>query len=117
MAASLEDAKLIRKRYYPKLEKARINSTCRKTEDASTIYLKMVTEYHQSLKDIGYRVADEYDDVRSGTLVPITQEWKDAQLAKMSEVDKLFAEARKLGAKEGGHLITKAIRLLAEGKN
>ncbi len=105
---SLEEARKIRKRYYPILNRARWNSTLGKTKDASIIYMRKITEYYQALKDIGYRI----DDNRK--LVPITEEWKKQELEKMSEIDRLFYEARKLNPEDGMKLIHKAILMMGE---
>lgn len=105
---SIEEAKKIRKRYYPILNRARWNSTLGKTKDASIVYMRKITEYYQSLRDVGYRI----DDNRK--LVKITEEWKKQELEKMSEIDKLFYEARKLKPEDGIKLINKAILLMGE---
>jgi len=107
-------ARKIRNRYRPKLNRARWDSLLGKTPDAPLVYIQLIAEYFQALKDIGYRITDETESGRSGRLVLITDEWKAAQSIKMTEVDRLLCEARKLEPKEGASLIRQAIQKMAE---
>ena len=114
--ATLEEAKAVKRKYSRILNKLRIAATCGTTPNAGSDYIRKITEYEQTLKDMGFRTTDEYEDgVKPGTVVPITEEWKKAQWEKMSEVDRLFAQARKMSPKEGMVLIHKALSLIASG--
>ena len=111
-------AKKIRRKYHRILEKLRICSTYHGDREASLNILKKMTEYNSALRAIGYRITDESEPGRRGRLIPITQEWVDAELAKETRIEKLTRMTRNpnLNDKERNALIRQIVSGLANGE-
>lgn len=71
----------IKKHFDRKFNKLRIQA---RTGDnsAALLILDALIEYHQKLKDIGYRTTSEDEPGVAGRVVARTQEWIDAQKPK-----------------------------------
>ena len=87
----LTEAKRLRTKYNRILRNNSAKARQGDNEAAIDVITQM-TEYETALRAIGYRETDETDG--RPQLVPITKEWRQAQRAKRTKVDKLTIEAR-----------------------
>lgn len=109
----LNAARKIRKNYNQRLrycqtkirQQIRHSNTCdcgcRKTSLKNhSKLLQLMGDKCVALRAIGFRETDENEDFPNNTLVPITQEWIDEQLAKETPLDKLAKKARQTQSHE-----------------
>lgn len=113
----LDLAKKIRRKYHRILEKLRVRSTYHGDRKAALDIIKKMTEYNSALRAIGYRIKDELEPGRC-KLVPITQEWANAELAKQTRIEKLTEMTRNpnLSDEERTVLIRQIVSGLANGE-
>lgn len=101
------EAKRVYRNFSRRLNRLTIKARGGDNEAAMQIIVRM-TEMCEALKALGYRTTDE--DGERSRLVPVTQEWIDAELAKETEIDKAIKRGRKSGD------YSEVIMMMAEGK-
>ncbi len=104
----------IRDKYHRVLNKLTQKARVGDNNAAKQIIVEL-TNYHKSLKEIGYRTTSEDEPGKAGRVVARTQEWIDNQKAKETQRDrdiKAFRKASMDGDKEAQ---AKFLRLIVVG--
>lgn len=94
-------AQQIKSKYNRKLEKLQIKSR-HGDKQAAVLIIQTMARQNEKLRDVGYRLTGE------GRLTPITEEWRQQQLAQESAVDRMSRLVR-----NGEACVGDLIRLMA----
>lgn len=90
----LQAADRLQRNYRRRMNRWRIRATCGDNKAAKEVITQMA-DFHGTLKKMGLRTTTEYEDKhKTGTIIPITQEYIDQYYASQTELDRLRDKAR-----------------------